>query len=144
MKTWESFNANAFYLDEELPKEYVDAVFTRTLDNDGQIMWGMTLEKGLTWSYHVYLEPWLKGKNRNWVDVIQGTTWDNPFHDPVKLDREYERMKSVDPVMAEVRFKGAWIDITGTPFFSDRAMRECLSLARKSQYKEAYFVEEKA
>jgi hypothetical protein len=141
IKTWESFNANKFYLDEELPKEYVDAVFTRTLDNDGQIIWAMTLEKGLSWSYHEYIEPWLKGKNRHWINIIRGTTWDNPFHEAAKVTRAYERMYSRDPVQAEVRFKGAWLDLTGSPFFPIPGMMAMLNYAKTRTYKQASLVE---
>lgn len=131
LKTWESFSAWKFYLDEELPEPYVEATFTRALDNDGQIMWGMTLEQGTTWSHKKYLEPWLKGLNRDFVEVIRGTTWDNPFHDPEKITREYERMYSIDPVKADVRFKGAWLELNGSPFFGGLAMKAQRALSEK-------------
>src|SRR6185369_7113866 len=114
---------------------------TRTLDSEGQIMWGLTLEQGTTWSYHEYLKPWLEGKNRDWIEVIRGTSWDNPFHDPAVLNREYERLKSIDPIKADVRYKGAWLDLTGTPFFSAKGMADMGAYANKREPKYAEFVE---
>lgn len=142
VKTWESFSAWKFYLDEELPEAYVEAAFTRVLDNDGQILWGMTLEQGLTWSYHKYLVPWLEKKNHDYCDVIRGTTWDNPFHDPDVVTREYERERMVNPTVAEVRYKGAWIDLTGAPFFGPTAMDRLEREAEKAVWRRGSFRED--
>jgi hypothetical protein len=93
LMSWEGFAADAVVADEPLPKRVFIALRRGLIDRKGQFKWSMTPlgDAAMAW-----VQADLLTEERNDVEIIRGTSWDNPY-----LDREALRSFLEDPSMSE-------------------------------------------
>lgn len=90
---WEGFNSDYISIDEPIPRRVFTPVRRGTIDNCAPIRWSMTPigDANMAWIVADILDS-----DRTDVDVIRGTSWDNPT-----LDRKALHDFFNDPTLTE-------------------------------------------